>query len=692
MTPAERIDELRRLIRHHEERYYVLTDPEISDAEFDHLVKALEALERDHPELVTPDSPTQRVAGRPVEGFPTVEHAEPMLSLDNAYSEDEMRDFDERVRKGLGLAGSAVAYVAELKIDGLSIALTYDDGRLTRGVTRGDGTRGEEVTANVRTIRAVPLRLKADVPGRLEVRGEVYFPRRAFDRLNREREEQDEPVFANPRNAAAGTMRTLDPGLVATRGLSAFVYQLVVPRAAGTGTPPPSADSVRPPSHLATLDRLRQWGLPVEPHYRRCSGIDEVIAYCREWADRRQGLEFETDGVVVKLDDHALRATLGATSKFPRWAMAFKFPAQQATTRLVRIDLQVGRTGAVTPVAVLEPVFLAGSTISMATLHNEQEIARKDLRVGDMVLIEKGGDVIPKVVKAIESLRPTGEEAPVPFVMPAECPSCGSRLVRPEGEVVWRCENSSCPSKIRRALQHFASRRAMDIEGLGEALVDQLVSQGLVRDFADLYGLDLETVAGLERMGKKSAANLLGQIAASRGREFWRLVFGIGIRHVGERGAQALARAFGNMDALVDATLGSLQQVPDVGPVVAASVRSFLDEPHNRALVARLREAGVNMGGAAEAPLPAERPLSGLTFVLTGTLETMTRDEAQAAIEQLGGKVTSSVSRKTSFVVVGRDAGSKLDKARALDVQVLDEGAFRRLIIDGPPAKPSRQP
>lgn len=677
MTPADRIAELRRLIRHHEERYYVLNDPEISDADFDQLVKALEALEREHPELVTPDSPTQRVAGRPVEGFPTVEHAEPMLSLDNAYTEEELREFDERVRKGLAAGDARVAYVAELKIDGLSIALTYEDGRLVRGVTRGDGTRGEEVTVNVRTIRAVPLRLKGNGGGRLEVRGEVYFPRRAFDRLNREREEQDEPVFANPRNAAAGTMRTLDPALVARRGLSAFVYQLVAPETR--------------PSHMGVLAQLRDWGLPVEPHFRRCLGIDDVLAYCREWADARQGLPFDTDGVVVKLDGVAERAVLGATSKFPRWAMAFKFPAEQATTKLLRIDLQVGRTGAVTPVAVLEPVFLAGSTISMATLHNEQEITRKDLRVGDVVLIEKGGDVIPKVVKAVDSLRPAGEDAPVPFVMPTRCPSCGSQLVRPEGEVVWRCENSSCPSKIRRALQHFASRRAMDIEGLGEALVDQLVARRLVRDFADLYALDLDTVAALDRMGRKSAANLLAQIANSRERELWRLVFGLGIRHVGERGAQALARAFGRMDVLMDATFEALQQVPDVGPVVAASVRSFLDEAHNRALVGRLRDAGVGMGGEAEPTLPAAQPLQGLTFVLTGTLDRVTREEAQAAIERLGGKVTSSVSRRTSFLVVGRDAGSKLDKARSLGVATLDEDALARLIIGEPPARPPSQ-
>jgi DNA ligase (NAD+) len=699
MRAAERIEELRRQIRHHEERYYVLNDPEISDTEFDGLVKALEALERQHPELVTPDSPTQRVAGRPVEGFVTVAHAEPMLSLDNGYSEDELRAFDERVRKGLG-SDDAVTYLAELKIDGLSIALTYEDGVLVRGVTRGDGTRGEDVTSNVRTIRAIPLRLKDAPAGTLEVRGEIYLPRAAFERLNREREEQEEPPFANPRNAAAGTMRNLDPAQVARRGLSAFVYQVVIPgedpaawwaRHLGRGVPGRTqADA---------LAVLREFGLPVEPHWRRCDGVDGVLAFCREWQDARHALDFDTDGVVVKVDDLGQRAQLGATSKFPRWALAFKFPAQQATTRLVRIDLQVGRTGAVTPVAVLEPVLLAGSTISMATLHNEQEIARKDIRAGDMVLIEKGGDVIPKVVKALTSLRPEGTDAPVPFVMPSTCPVCGSALQKPEEEVVWRCENPSCPARLRRSLQHFASRRAMNIEGLGEAIVDQLIDQGLVHDFADLYDLSGEQLAELvvtprdprsdrarpRKLGKVGT-NLAAELDASRGAELWRVVHALGIRHVGERGAQALADALGSLRAFLSATAAQLQAVPDVGPVVAASVRAFFDEPRNRRLVERLQAAGVGTavqeakpGGGGAGP----QPLAGQTFVLTGTLASMTREEAQDAIERLGGKVASSVSRKTTFVIVGTDPGSKADKARALGVPLLDEQDFQRLIISG---------
>jgi DNA ligase (NAD+) len=678
MMPAARADELRKLIRHHEERYYALADPEISDTAFDLLVKELEAIERAHPELATPDSPTQRVAGRPVEGFATVQHLEPMLSLDNGYSEDELRAFDERVRRGLGQDG-AVAYHTELKIDGLSISLTYEHGRLTRGVTRGDGVRGEDVTVNVRTIRAIPLRLRGDAPPLMEVRGEVYLPLASFERLNAERLEAGEPVFANPRNAAAGTMRQLDPAAVARRRLGALLYQVVVPPSTGEET---TAFS----SQHGVLEQLRSWGMATEPHGRVCDGIDEVVAFCLEWADRRAGLPFDTDGVVVKVDRLDLRPRLGATAKFPRWALAFKFPAQQATTRLLRIELQVGRTGAVTPVAVLEPVSLAGTTIQLATLHNAQEIARKDIRPGDVVLIEKGGDVIPKVVKPVVSQRPTGAEEPPPFVMPRECPACGAPLHKGDQEVVWRCDNASCPARLRRSLQHFASRRAMNIDGLGEALVNQLVATGLVGDFADLYALDVTALAALDRMGKRSAANLVEQIQRSRSNELWRLVFALGIRHVGERGAQALASAFGTIEALMAAPESRLLDVEDVGPVVAASVREFFDEPRNRALVWRLRDRGVNVwtaetaaagGGTADAP----GPLSGRTFVLTGTLASMTRDEAQAAIEARGGKVSNSVSRKTAFVVAGADAGSKLAKAQTLGVEVLDEQAFLAMLV-----------
>ena len=519
MTPSERIAHLRDEIRRHEERYYVLNDPEVSDAEFDALVDRLKALERAHPELVTPESPTQRVGGRPVEGFATVEHAAPMLRLDNAYSEDELREFDERVRKGhAGAAGAAIAYVAELKIDGLSIALRYEQGRLIRGATRGDGVQGEDVTSNVRTIRAVPLVLREGPGGAIEVRGEAYLPRVVFDRINREREEQDEPMFANPRNAAAGTMRNLDPAQVARRGLSAFFYQVL------------AADPEWPATQAGTLSALARWGLPVEPHWRRCEGIDAVWAFCQEWADKRHSLAFDTDGVVVKVDDLALRTVLGATAKFPRWASAFKFPAEQATTRLLSIEVNVGRTGAVTPYAVLEPVHLAGTTVQLATLHNEQEVARRDVRPRDFVLVEKAGDIIPQVVKPVLSRREPGLE---PWTMPARCPVCRSELRKAEDEVVWRCENTSCPARLRRSLEHFASRRAMNIEGLGEALVDQLVTVSLVHDYADLYALGAPALEELEHMGRRSAAKLLEQIERSKANELGRLIFALGIRHVG---------------------------------------------------------------------------------------------------------------------------------------------------------------
>jgi DNA ligase (NAD+) len=670
MTPADRIAARRQVIRDHEERYYVLADPQISDAEFDRLMSELRELERAHPELVTPDSPTQRVGGRPADGFATVEHATPMLSLDNAYSDDELSAFHDRVRRVLGRMDDAapdIAYVAEIKIDGLSIALSYEDGLLVRGVTRGDGTRGEDVTGNVRTIRAIPLRLKHAASGRIDVRGEVYLPRAAFDRVNREREDADEPTFANPRNAAAGTMRNLDPSLVASRGLSAFVYQLVED-AAGDARG----------SHASALQSMRHLGLPVEPHWQRCAGIGEVIAYCRDWADRRQTLDFDTDGVVVKVDELALRARLGATSKFPRWAIAYKFPTQQATTRLLAIEVNVGRTGAVTPYAVLDPVRLSGSTISMATLHNEQEIARRDIRPGDMVVIEKGGEVIPKVVGPIlrERLPDTA-----PWDMPSTCPACGSALDKPADEVVWRCLNGGCPARIRRGLLHFASRRAMNIEGLGDSLVDQLVERKLVTDVADLYALDERALEALDRMGPKSARKLIEQISRSKNAEFWRVLYGLGIRHIGERVAQALATAFGSIDGLLASTVEGMQWVRDIGPVAASSVRRHLDEPHNVALIERLRTAGVRLVADATAP-SGSQALQGLIFVLTGTLAAMTRDEAERAIVERGGRVGPSVSKKTSYLVAGTDPGSKLAKAQALGVAVLDEEAFSSLIIE----------
>jgi DNA ligase (NAD+) len=676
--PTRRLEELRQQIRHHEERYYVHNAAEIADEEFDRLLHELERLEAEYPDLVTPDSPTQRVAGRPTEGFATVEHVAPMLSLDNAYSDEELQAFDERVRKAGGLGDQPLAYVAEMKIDGLSIALTYEDGRLARGATRGDGVNGEDVTPNVRTIRAIPLSLRDAPRGRLEIRGEVYLPRTSFERMNREREEAGDPTFANPRNAAAGTMRNLDPALVSKRGLSAFTYQVV--------------GAVPIETHAGLLEAMLTWGLPVESHWRRCASITEVAGFCREWADKRRSLPFDTDGVVIKVDDLSLRERLGTTAKFPRWATAFKFPAQQAHTILRKIEVNVGRTGAVTPYALLEPVFLAGSTISMATLHNAEDVARKDVRDGDTVVIEKGGDVIPKVVGPILSMRPANAK---PWTMPTRCPVCGSELRRDEEEVVWRCENTSCPARLRRSLEHFASRLAMNIEGLGESLVDQLLEQGLVKDFADLYTLEASTLEALvvapreprseravpRKLGKVGR-NVAAQIEYSRKNDLSRLIYALGIRHVGEKAAATLARHLRSMDAMLDAPVEALQTVPDVGPVVAASVRAFADEPRNRTLVEKLKTAGVNMNSQAPPPGNQIGPLAGKTFVLTGTLSTMTREQATEALERLGAKVAGSVSKKTTYLVAGEDAGSKLEKARQLGVETLDEAAFQKLIMN----------
>ena len=680
-NPADRVQELRRLIRYHEERYYILNQPEITDNGFDALMNELRALEAAHPELVTPSSPTQRVGGRVAAGFETAVHFEPMLSLDNAYNDDDLRAFDDRVRRGLGAAtGDApLEYVAELKIDGLSIALTYEHGHLARAATRGDGTAGEVVTHNVRTIRAIPLDLDGGPGERLEVRGEVYLPKSAFEKANAEREAAGEPLFQNPRNTAAGMLRNLDPGLVAKRGLRAFTYQLVAPTV--------------PATHADTLTALRQWGMPVEGHWRICRGVDDVIAFCAEWAEARRALDFETDGVVVKLNDVERRKALGTTSKFPRWAVAFKFPAEQKTTLLRKIAVNVGRTGAVTPFAMLEPVFVAGSTISMATLHNADDLARKDIREGDTVIIEKAGDVIPRVVGPVLSLRPPDS---VPWQMPETCPLCGTALHREADEAVWRCENTSCPSKLQRGLEHFASRGAMNIEGLGESLIAQLLASGLVKDYADVYGLRVEDLASLtatstrqdgktieRRFGEKNAVKVVEQIERSREAGLGRLLYGLGIRHVGERGAQVLAQAFGSVDAIAQAPTAQLEQTHEIGPVLAESVRAWFDAPANQQLLQHLREKGVRLNAtdAERARASASGPLTGKTYVLTGTLATMTREAATEAVERLGGKVAGSVSKKTTAVVVGADPGSKAEKAQALGIPVLDEDAFRQLVL-----------
>ena len=656
---------MRDEVRHHEELYYVNDNPEISDAEYDALLARLQELESQHPELITPDSPTQRVGGRPAEGFPEVVHRRPMLSLENSYNIDELVAFDQRCQR---LAeGKPVEYVAELKIDGVSISLHYEDQILARGVTRGDGRIGEEVTQNARTIRSVPLKLRAkNSPGpELEVRGEVFIPRRVFERTNAEREEQGEPRFANPRNAAAGTLRQLDSRAVAKRKLDMFAYDLI----AGERKPFPT--------HWEALDWMEAAGFRVNPHRERCATIAEVIDFCNRMESQRDDLDYEIDGLVVKVNSTTLQDEFGTTAKAPRWAVAYKYPARQATTRVLAIVVQVGRTGALTPVANLEPVLLAGTTVSRATLHNADEVKRLGVRIGDWVLIEKGGEVIPKVLKVIESKR-TGEEKV--FRMPRKCPVCGGEISKVEGEVVSRCIAADCPAQLVGKLLHFASRRAMRIEGLGESLVDQLVQKGMVRDCGDLYRLTLEDIAGLERMAKKSATNLLDQIEASKTRDLPNLVYALGIRHVGDRTAGLLARHFGSLEALSKASVEELDDIPEIGLTVAESVHDWFEDPGNVELCDRLKAAGVRTTLVRTAAHTADEKFVNKQFVLTGTLSSFTRDEAKALIEGRGGRVLSSVSKKTDYVIAGEEAGSKLEKATALGVTVLDEAGFKKMI------------
>lgn len=664
-TINKEILELRDEIRHHEELYYVNDNPEISDSEYDALLARLQELEAQHPELVTPDSPTQRVGGRPAEGFPEVVHRRPMLSLENTYNIDELVAFDQRCQR---LAeGRPVEYVAELKIDGVSISLQYEAEVLARGVTRGDGRIGEEVTQNARTIRSVPLRLRAkSTPGpEIEVRGEVFIPRRVFERTNAEREEQGEPRFANPRNAAAGTLRQLDSKAVAKRGLDMFAYDLI----AGERKPFPT--------HWEALDWMEAAGFRVNPHRQRCKSIAEVIEFCNTMETQRDDLDYEIDGLVVKVNSTTLQDEFGTTAKAPRWAVAYKYPARQATTQVLSIVVQVGRTGALTPVANLEPVLLAGTTVSRATLHNADEVRRLGVRIGDWVLIEKGGEVIPKVLKVIESKRTGAEKA---FRMPRKCPVCGGEISKVEGEVVSRCIAADCPAQLKGKVLHFASRRAMRIEGLGESLVDQLVQKGMLRDFGDLYRLSLDDIAGLERMAKKSAANLVAQIEASKTRDLPNLVYALGIRHVGDRTAGLLARHFGSLEALGKASVEELDDIPEIGLTVAESVRDWFDDPGNAELCERLNAAGVKTTLARTANQKVDEQFANKHFVLTGTLASYTRDEAKALIEARGGRVMSSVSKKTDFVIAGEEAGSKLEKATALGVAVLDEPAFKKML------------
>ena len=666
-SARRRAGELRRLVWHHRRRYYVDNEPEISDAEYDALERELLELERVHPDLVTPDSPTRRVGASPAETLATLSHTTPMLSLDNTYSLEEVGEWEERLRRVLGEgAAGDLGYCCEPKIDGVSLSLTYEGGVLARAVTRGDGFQGEEVTANAKTIRSVLGNLDRSDVEYVEVRGEVYFPLEEFRALNCQREKAGDPAFANPRNAAAGSLRLLDPRLTAQRPLDLFVWQLVEIRGAAM-----------PTSHWESLVLAKELGFKVNAHTRRVTGLEEVEAYCREMQERRDRLPYEVDGCVIKLDSLPLQHLSGQTARAPRWAVAYKFPARQATTTVREIRVQVGRTGALTPVAILEPVSLAGTTISRCTLHNEEEIRRKDVRAGDRVLIERGGDVIPKIVKVVLEARPP--EA-VPFAWPDACPVCGGELFKEEEEVISRCTNLSCPARLRESLLHFASRRSMDIEGLGEALVDQLLSNGMVEDVASLYRLKRAELAALDRMADKSAANLLGQIERSKAQDLSRVLFALGIRFVGEKTAKLLADAFSSIDLLMDAGEENLQRVPEVGPRVAAAIGQFFHQKRNREVVRRLQAAGVSMKHAARVVPPGGAVLAGKAFVLTGTLPGLTREEASHLILRHGGKVSSSLSRKTSYVLAGEEAGSKLEKARELGVPVLDEAAFLRMI------------
>ena len=667
---VDKIESLREQIRHHNYLYHVLDSPEIPDIEYDRLVRELQALEEAHPELVTPDSPTQRVGAKPIEAFGTVQHRLPMLSLDNAFSDDEVLDFHRRVVDRLELAdgGKHLRYAAEPKLDGAAVSLLYVNGTLQQGATRGDGRRGEDITHNVRTIDAVPLKLIGnDYPELLEVRGEVFMPKAGFEAYNERARETGEKTFVNPRNAAAGSLRQLDPKLTAERPLDIYVYSVGIVEG-----------REMPDGQNEVLDQLQAWGLKTCPERGVVDGIDGCLAYYKKLGARRETLSYEIDGVVYKVNSRAEQRELGFVSRAPRWAIAHKFPAQEEMTVLKGVEFQVGRTGALTPVARLDPVFVGGVTVSNATLHNMDEVQRKDVRIGDTVIVRRAGDVIPEVVSVIESRRPKGARK---VKLPAKCPVCGSAVVREEGEAVARCTGGLyCSAQRVEALKHFVSRRAMDIDGLGAKLIEQLVNIDRIKTPADLYQLKNDELAALERMGEKSAQNLMDAIEASKKTTLARFLYSLGIREVGEATAASVATHFGQLDRIISAKEEELETVPDVGPIVAARIRAFFDEEHNRDVIARLRSAGVHWKETEPRAAPQDGPLAGKTFVLTGTLSSMTRDEAKDQIQALGGKVTGSVSKKTDFVIYGEKAGSKLKKAQDLGVETLDEGGLETLL------------
>jgi len=674
MPPAaveKKIESLRDKIRHHEYRYYVLDDPEISDAEFDKLVNELKKLEAEHPELITPDSPTQRVGGKPREGFVKARHSSPMLSLDNAYTEEELRDWERRVHELTGR--SDVEYMCELKLDGMSLALRYHGGQLERGITRGDGNEGEDVTANVRTVRSIPLSIpkekwkKAGIPEDFETRGEMLMPIAAFRKLNEERAQHGLSTFANPRNFTAGTVRQLEPSITAQRRLDYFPYALL------------KDGRTYFDRHSKTMDALEVAGFKVNPHRKLAKNLDEVWKFIRSWEEKRDSLPYEIDGIVIKVDRTALQQELGFTGKAPRWAIAYKYAARGGVTQIEDIVPQVGRTGKLTPVAWLKPVPIGGTTVSRATLHNMDEIERLGVKIGDWVEVERGGDVIPKVVKVVEDNdHPRGHKQ---FQMPEHCPVCGGNVVRTPGEADHRCVNANCAAKLQGTILHFASRHVMDIDGLGDALVSQLTEGGMVKNVADLYRLTKDDLLKLERIGDKSAQNVLDEIAASKKLPLERVIYGLGIRFVGERTAQFLSEHFGSLDAIMKASAEQLQEVNEVGPRIAESIVEFFSDEHNRQLVNDLRKAGLTLTGEKK---EKGTKLAGKTFVLTGTLERYSRDEAKKMIEDAGGRVLGSVSKKTDYVVAGSEAGSKLDKARELGVTVIGEDEMESLVGTSP--------
>ena len=672
-TIKEKVEQLRETIRYHDRKYYVENNPEITDYEYDQLLKELRHLEKLHHELITPDSPTQRVGGEPLTQFPTVEHKLPMLSIDNTYSDEELKEFDHRIKRMAEIdAHKDIEYVVELKIDGVAIALWYENGLFVRGATRGDGFKGDDVTANLRTIHQIPLKLetsakKQKIPSILEIRGEIYLPNKEFQRLNEEREETGELQFANPRNAAAGSLKLLDPRITAKRHLCIFTYAIGY------------LEGMDFKTHMQCLNFIRGFGLPVNPHTRLCKNVEEVIRYCSEWDKRRRELDYMVDGMVVKVNSLALHDQLGATSKSPRWVISYKFQPEQAVTKIEQIVVQVGKTGTLTPVANLTPVSLAGTTVSRATLHNFDEIHRKDIRVGDHVVLQKAGEIIPQVVTVLKEKRKGTE---TPFTEPSICPECKEKVVRDDTEVYLRCHNPFCQAQVKRRIQYFASRDAMDIEGLGPALVEQLVDKGFLKDYSDIYNLKYGDLVNLERMGEKSSSNLIHAIEESKKRDLDRLICALGIHNVGSHTAEVLAEHYDSLDELAKATQVELEGIYEIGPVVAKSIVDFFQNKHTQVLIEKLKADGVNTKKLATQKTAKNRKFFGKSFVITGTLKKYCRKEAETLIKYLGGRVISSVSKKTDYLVVGEDPGSKLDKAKEFNVHILDEEALEKMTLD----------